>query len=90
MRTIHKQVLQIADEQTIQVPIGTANMYVGTQRGDVCMWYMCDPDNEYQDITIRIYGTGHPIEEDVNLLRYLGTAMTEGGRFVWHVFNDVS
>lgn len=88
MTTIHKFPLMLADEQTIRAPRGARPLAVQFQAGRLCLWVHVQPKNEPRDYRIRIYGTGHPLDESA-LWRYIGTAQQEGGRFVWHVFGEM-
>ena len=37
---------------------------------------------------LRIYGTGHPMQEDVTYTKYLDTVMIDDGLLVFHIFEE--
>lgn len=81
MKTIHKYVLEITDEQSIMTDWNAKFLYVGEQNGSLCLWAEVDPTHETGKRHIRIVGTGHWIEPD---LTYIGTVVINP--FVWHVY----
>ncbi len=84
MQTIHKQELAISDIQTLELPRFARIVHIGLQRGVPCVWYMCDPNEPKMKMTIRCYGTGHPIGESG--LSYIGTVLIPGDLLVLHYF----
>lgn len=83
-RTIWKFPLRIADTQLVPIPSGARLLHVGIQGGQVCLWAEVSPDSPIIDWTVRIYGTGHPIEP--NSGRHVGTFMLNGGAIVFHAY----
>ena len=86
MKTVFKYPLQVKDKQEIQMPVGAEILCVQVQGGTPCLWAKVDTEAAY-DIkrTIRIYGTGHHINQD-EPLDYIGTFQLENGVLVFHVF----
>ena len=84
MITVHKQALATVDAQVIEVPERTIIRHIGLQRGRPCIWYECDTEAPKVRITIRCYGTGHPIKEEG--LIYLGTLLLCGDSLVLHYY----
>lgn len=83
MQTIYKQQLELTDKQNITIPLDSRFLSVQIQHGSICIWYLLNKEQkETTDLTIHIYGTGHPIEEQVGT--YLDTVQM--GPLVWHVF----
>jgi hypothetical protein len=82
MRTIWKTVLDATEEQRITVPSGAEFLTAREQRGHVCVWFRCDPEQPAEERTILIRGTGHPDADG----RYIGSAQIAGGSLVFHVF----
>lgn len=84
--TIYKYPLYISDRNEIEMPSDAKILCVQMQHGVLYIWALVD---EVHSLTrfryIRIFGTGHPID-DPNKLRYIGTV--NDGRFVWHVFEE--
>lgn len=80
---IWKKVLPITDVSALDLPMGAKILSVANQRGDVCLWYLCDPHQPVERRIIRIIGTGNRIS-DADTLTFIGTVVVEP--FVWHVF----
>ncbi len=89
MNVIYKQILEIVKEQIIQVPNGAQFLDVKTQRNQLCIWFLCDPENNKEERIILIYGTGNPGVLDVSEIDYLGTTLTDNDSYVWHVFEKL-
>jgi hypothetical protein len=86
MKTVYKYVLEVVDDQTLSLPIGSQVLSVATQDDDIVLYALVDPD---QPTTIRygirIHGTGHPIS-NIDGHAFLGTVNLYGGRLMFHVF----
>lgn len=81
----------ILDHQGVQVasmPIGAVILSVQVQNGNTCIWALVDPLAGITLRTFRIYGTGHPIAEYVNL-KYIGTYQLNNGDLVFHIFEEI-
>lgn len=84
MKTVYKYPLGVADYQLIVLPVGAKILCVKMQRGVACLWALVDKEQtQKESVTIRIAGTGHDIEEDVE---YIDTIMVAGGEMVFHFF----
>lgn len=85
MITIHKYPLEICDEQQISLPRGYEILSVIEQFGVPVIYAKIDTEEtKIEDVWIRIFGTGHPIDEDY--YNYLGTISTKNGSLIWHIF----
>lgn len=85
---ILKYTLPVADVQTLFLPPGATYLTVQMQHGQPQLWALVDPgEGAGQARVIRIYGTGHPIADDLTLL-YIATVQDDG--LVWHVFEDLT
>lgn len=90
MRTIWKFPLAFQREQEIEVPAGALPLSVGTQpinAGEgIMLWaeVVDDPDHPKETLVVTIIGTGHPLSDDAG--QFIGTTLTYGGKFVWHVY----
>ena len=82
MLTIHKQQLELTEEQYIHVPNGSALLTVQLQNNIPCIWYICDTEKEHILLYIAICGTGDILHGDKG--KYIATL--QHGMFVWHVF----
>ncbi len=85
MQTIYKYPLILTGKQAITMPYEAQILDVQMQNGVLCMWAMVDTVAKMNEVTIRIYGTGRPIENP--RLRYLATV--QDGECVWHVFEEI-
>lgn len=81
--TIWKFPLQITDVQTIEVPTAGKLLSVQVQHQVPCIWALVDPKQPKELRKIRIYGTGHPIDQ---LGQFIGTFQVQAGALVFHVF----
>jgi hypothetical protein len=85
MKTIWKFTLKITDFQSINLPKESQLLTVQIQKGVPCIWALVNPNKKKEEIQIRIFGTGHPIEENFNG-KYVGTFQVEEGLLIFHVF----
>lgn len=83
MSAIFKFQLALEAQQRIEMPEGARILCVQVQRGIICLWAAVNPEAKKRMVTVRIYGTGHPIDADCGT--YIGTVQQDG-EFVWHVF----
>lgn len=83
-KTIWKVALTITGKQIITVPAYGKILSVQLQAGVVCLWVEVDPTLPRVKRTIRIFGTGHPMNEEER--QFIGTV--QQGQFVWHVFEE--
>lgn len=84
---IWKTVLQLAGAQEIMIPAGAEFLCAREQFSDICVWFRCDPSAPLAPRKIAIVGTGHTAPDDEG--RYLGTASLQGGRLMFHVFENL-
>ena len=87
-KVIWKTVLSAVDEQCIRLPEGAMVLTAQVQRGDICLWFLCNPDRQSIPRRIFIVGTGNLMPYDVPA-RYIGTVQLEAGALVFHVFEEV-
>jgi hypothetical protein len=85
MTTIWKTELHNTTQQFIEVPEGAEMLCAREQRGRVCVWYRCNPENNRTQREIYISGTGISGVCDG---RYLGTALLHDGTLALHVFEE--
>ena len=82
-KAIWKYQLEVADFQTVEIPVGFKILHVGDQGTKLCFWAEIETANKKETRTIGIVGTGHPIIDAGG--KYVGSAIMSNG-FVWHVF----
>ena len=89
MKTIYKYPIKIIDRQTFPIPVGANILTVQVQNGNPFVWAMVDTEALTEEVSIRVYGTGHPISDRSNL-EYIGTFQSMyGGHLVFHVFKEI-
>jgi len=87
MKTIWKYQLKTTDEQEIEMPLGAKILTVQTQYDKPCIWCEVFSDPlKTAPRTIKIFGTGHPIEDNYPG-EYIGTYQIDGGNGIFHVFD---
>lgn len=100
MKTIWRYSLLLSDHQTIRMPKNAVILSVNAQYDNLCLWAMVDPKKPTEDRDIEVFGTGHPIHEDMGVERkFIGTVVTYKtnhhdpglvSSLVWHVFERIS
>lgn len=89
MKTIYKYAIDVTDEQIVKLPANARILTVQVQGGTPCIWALVDTNEVLiEDVTIRVHGTGHPIDDSDNL-DYIGTFQMHGGSLVFHVFREI-
>lgn len=78
--------LNIQSHQTIFMPIGAKILDVQMQGGIAVVWALCDDNqtNAYQERQIAIYGTDHPMPDEVG--EHIATFQAHAGALVFHAF----
>lgn len=72
--------------QTVKMPVGSKIISVGNQFDDVFIWVLCDPEKPLEDRKIYVFGTGNELPDNIQTRSFIGTVVTDGGNYVWHVF----
>lgn len=88
MKKIYKYPVEVADVQTILLPLGAQILTVQEQNGQPYIWAIVNPETDSEPRRFRLYGTGYNIETD-NVLKYIGTFQLLCGRLVFHLFEEV-
>jgi len=88
---IFKYYIETTDETTISLPKGARILtaQVHPVSNGIYIWALVDPDEEeIEDRTIQIYGTGHSIPEHYypDQLIYINTVQLHLGQLVFHIF----
>lgn len=81
---------RLAGEGISFIPMlaGARPLSVGVQNGALCLWAECDPAAPLVEWYVCVAGTGWPLPP--NRGEFIGTCLTEDGRFVWHVYARVA
>jgi len=85
MTSIYKYPFDVNDRVELLMPASAEILTVQMQHGRPCVWARVDPKEEPGIVVLRIFGTGHPID-DKNDMEYVGTFQMSGGALVFHVF----
>ena len=85
MEIIYKYQLQTTDEQFIEMPLGAEVLTVQTQNEIPCIWVRVNPEHSKIRYRFRIFGTGHPIEDNF-VGKYIGTYQLKNGGLVFHLW----
>jgi hypothetical protein len=84
MITIYKYDIPLTDHISLPLPLGSEILSVGNQRERLCIWALIDTDVRTEKVhKLRVAGTGHPLNEDV---QFLGTVQFMSGDLIFHVF----
>lgn len=87
MKTIYKYNLEVTDVQQVQLPKEAKILCVQTQHGEPHLWAEVDTDKTPEARTIEIFGTGHPISQEMGQnRRYISTFQLQGGLLVFHAY----
>jgi len=84
MKTIWKFPLPIKDEVALKAPAGARWLSLQMQGDTACLWAVVNDTRPEVVYRFRIFGTGHPMPEDVG--EYIGTVQLLGGSLVFHLF----
>ncbi len=89
MQKVFKYPVRVDDHLTIELPRGAELLSFQCQGEQPCLWALVDPKAEMVKRYFRFVGTGHPIEEPSEVLRFIGTAQMQGGALIWHMFEVI-
>lgn len=92
MKTIFRYKIGITDKSVLLMPIGAK--VLPSPPGDrnngteIEIWAQVDADAPLEPRQFRVIGTGNPMPDDCG--EFVGTVVTHGGQFVWHLFEVTS
>ena len=84
-KVIYKYPLEIIDSQFLELPFNAKILTVQIQESKPQLWALVDPDYETEKRNIRIYGTGHHINQHLKL-KYISTIQINS--LVFHIFEN--
>lgn len=88
MKRVWKYPIPIQDYVLVPLPKGAKILCAKVQKGGLNLWALVDSEEpETEDVTIRIAGTDHPIEEPN--LEYIDTVLMYQDTFVIHIFKVI-
>lgn len=86
MRKIFKYPLKITGYQTVEIKSPAILLSAVGIDDEIVMYAMVD-DLEYGlTVDVRIIGTDHAIQDDIDNYKFLGTVNLMNGRHIWHIF----
>ena len=88
-KTIWKFLFETTDFFTLDLPVGAEILAVALQRGQPCIWVLCDPKAGKETRIFVVYGTGHPIYHCSDK-KYIGTYQLSGNGLVFHLFEEIN
>lgn len=92
-QTIWKFETPFEDKFTIQMPTSSEILCVQQDKKTMkpCIWAMVYPNNPNEERFFELFGTGHPIHNDMGIDRkYIGTYQYQNGEFVGHIFERIN
>lgn len=75
----------LARDAAFEMPAGAQMLHVDAQSDHITIWARVDPNAPKRTRQFILCGTGHPAPDEMDA-RHIGTALTENGTYVWHVF----
>lgn len=88
-KVIYKYSLNWDKEQKIRIDSEAIVLDVQVQYSAITLWALVDPDpQDIDEITVYVFETGEPIQQDISNLKYLGTLQFDDGMFIYHVFME--
>ena len=89
MLTVHKFPVPVGNYFDVELPAGAKVLTVDVQRGHAQLWALVETEHRTETRRFRFAGTGHPIEEKIEDLRFVNTFQVEGGSLIFHIFEVV-
>lgn len=77
------------DRFEIELPRGAEILTVQEQNNAPMLWALVDPEAIKEKRKMLLLNTGAEMPPDVNYHRFLGTYQLNGGRLVFHLFEDM-
>ena len=71
----------------MSIPEGATILTAHEQRNEICIWAEVCPTAPLEARTFEVFGTGHDMPIDMGIeRRYIGTAIINGGSYIFHVY----
>ncbi len=85
--TIWKFPLRTLGQQTVKMPMGAEILTCQMQGSQPCLWALVDPEEQIENRTIFVFGTGHKVDDKYRI-SYVATIQIDGGSLIFHVFQE--
>lgn len=83
---IWKYEIPVEDSFVLELPQGAKILHIDEQKSAMFLWALIDSNIvETETQKFKWFGTGQPID-NVDSMSYIGSAVCNGGIFVWHLF----
>jgi len=91
MKKVYKYTILRTSQSTVEdhllLPRGAQILSVAEQRDEIVLYAVTDNlQTEYENYRIHIAGTGHPLPDDIDTARFLGTVNLMEGSLMFHVY----
>lgn len=86
MLKVFKYQVEMSDYFELDLPEGARILIVDVQSNIPWLWALVDPSAPSEKRLFRFAGTGHPIEEDPDKLRFISTFKVDEGALIFHIF----
>lgn len=87
MKVVYKYPVDVTDEQTLKIPLGSKILSVIEQNNKIVLYAIVHPGVEYtREVIIRIVGTGHEIPFSLDEFKFMDSIKLQNGNLVFHVF----
>ena len=86
-KKIYKYDVPLVGRPAIVMKKGAEIIHVEEQHGIMRLWAVVDPRAEEETRNFTIVGTGHDMPKNYKV-KHVGSLLTEGGAFVWHLFEE--
>lgn len=89
-KVVYKYEIPPADPVTLDLPVGAVPLHFAAQNNRMMLWALVNPKRaETKKRYFRLAGTGHPITDEFEDLKYIGTCQLDGGALIFHLFELV-
>jgi len=92
-KSIWKYVIELKEwpNPIFDIPKGGIVLTAQLQHEKICIWVEVDPNADHEERMFEIFGTGHPIREDMGVERkYISTVQDNFGKLIWHVYERIN
>ena len=90
MLKVFKYDISINDYFTVNLPQGAQVLKVEEQYGKPQLWALVDPNAPQGERTFRFVGTGHPINDAIEQLKFINTFQMKNGALIFHIFEVIN
>lgn len=86
MLKVYKYSIPVAEYFTLDLPEDSKILTIQSQHGEPQIWVLVNINNPLKEYKFCLVGTGHPIQEEMENLIYIGTFQLLDGGFIGHLF----